>query len=62
MLDIPLDAVLGRIFVTHSFSFFRDLKLDNTITMAPIKVSFELVFVSFQKKLTINNGKMVFGF
>ena len=48
--------------VTHSFSCFEDLQLDNTISMAPRMVSFGLIFISFQKKLslsTVNMGNKV---
>ena len=40
----------GDSFFSHSFLYFNDLKVDNTITMAPRMVSFDLVFISFQKK------------
>ena len=62
---IPLDGVLVTISVSHSFSCFNDLKLDNTITMAPRMVSFDWVFIQFQKKLlllTFNKGNKVFAF
>ena len=64
-LDIPLDGVLVTVFVSHSFSCFIDHKLGNTISMAPWMVSFELVFMIFQKKLlllTFNKGNKVFQF
>ena len=51
-LGIPFDGVVVTIFVSHSISCFNDLKLGNTITMAPRKVSFNLVFINFQKKVT----------
>ena len=46
------DGVLVRIFVSHSFSCFNDLKLDNTITMVPRMVSFDLVFYNLSGKVT----------
>ena len=51
--DISFDGVLVTIFVSHSFSCFNDLKLDNTITMATGRVSFDLNFMSFQKRLLL---------
>ena len=53
------------IFVSHSFSCFNDLKLGNTITMTLRILSFDLVFLSFQKKvllLTFSKGNKVFDF
>ena len=38
------DGVMVTNFVSHSFSYFNDLKLDNTITVATRMVSFDLVF------------------
>ena len=40
------------IFVSYSFSRFNNLKLNNTITMAPRMVSFDLVFYKLSEKVT----------
>ena len=52
----PPGAFLVTVFVSHSFSCFIDLKLDNIIIMAPRMVSFDfyklsgkIIFVDFQK-------------
>ena len=51
-LDIPLDDVLVRVFVLHSFSCSNDLKVGYTISMAPRMVSFDLVWCSISKNNT----------
>ena len=57
-LDIPLDGVMVTIFVSHSFSCFHDLKLDNDITMATRMVSFNLVFYTLSEKLILSTFNM----
>ena len=49
-LNIPLDGVLVRVFVSHSFRCFNDLKMNTTTTMATPKVSFDLVFHKLSEK------------
>ena len=64
-LDIPLDGVLVTVFVPHSFSWFNDLKLGNTISMAPRMVSFYLVFYKLSEKVTFadfQRGEQDFSF
>ena len=51
--DIPLVCVLVTIFVSHPFSCFTDLKLDNTITLAPWMVSFYMVFHKLLDKVSL---------
>ena len=51
-LGIPLDGVLVTIFILHSFLCFNDLKLGNTITVAPRMVSFDVVFFKLSEKVT----------
>ena len=51
-LDIPLDGVLVTNFVSNSFSCFNNLELDNTITVAPRIVSFDLAFYKLSEKVT----------
>ena len=64
-LDIPLDGVLVTIFVSHSFSCFNKPNVGTAISMATIKVSFDFIFISFEKKLlflTFSKANKVFGF
>ena len=64
-LNIPLEGILVTVFVSHSFSYFIDLKMNTTTTMATPMVSFDLVFKSFQKKLLFLifiKGNKVFDF
>ena len=47
-----LDGVLVTVFVSHSFSFFIDLKMNTTTTMATPMVSFVLAFHKLSEKVT----------
>ena len=48
---IPLEGGMVTIFVSHSFSYFNDLNLDNTFTMATRRVSFVLNFYKISEKV-----------
>ena len=53
-LNIPLDGVLVTVFILHSFSYFIDLKMNTTTTMATPMVSFDLVFQKLSEKVTFS--------
>ena len=62
---ISLDGWLVTVFISHSFLCFNNLKLDNTITMAPRIVSFDLVLCKLSEKVTFvhfQQVEQVFGF
>ena len=49
-LNIPLDGVLVKVFISHSFWRFNDLKMNTTTTRATPMVSFDLVFHKLSEK------------
>ena len=56
------DGIMVANFVSHSFSRFNDLKIDNTMNLRARMVSFDWFLISFQKKLilsTFNSGSKV---
>ena len=51
-LDLQLDGILVAFFVSHFFVCFYDLKLVNTITVAPRMVSFGFVYHKLSETVT----------